>query len=170
MARTSTQPRRSTAYHEAGHGVACIVQGHSVATLTIIPGKRSLGHYVRPSVFGYVCDTRRERRKIARELIIVCYAGWAAQKRFDPNANEGGSQLDYDQAFNLSTEFSVFPRGISSIGDDAHDVFLKKLRNESSRLVRKHWRAVEALAEELFERRTLNGDAIETIVEPFMPT
>lgn len=169
MARTSRQRKKSTAYHEAGHGVACVVHGHSVATLTIIPGEGSLGHCLHPPVFHYECDTERERRKVARESIIVCYAGWPAQKKFDPMADELGSRLDNDQAFHLSAEFSVFPQRMSSVGDDVHYAFLDRLRNEAYRLVTKHWSAVEALAEELFERKTLNGDTIEAIVRPFMP-
>jgi len=84
-------------------------------------------------------------------------------------ADELGSRLDNDQAFHLSAEFSVFPQRMSSVGDDVHYAFLDRLRNEAYRLVTKHWSAVEALAEELFERKTLNGDTIEAIVRPFMP-
>ena len=45
---------RRIAYHEAAHTVACLVDGHSVASVTIVPGSSDDG---RPFQGHHVCDT-----------------------------------------------------------------------------------------------------------------
>ena len=168
MTRRSAIEIKATAYHEAGHGVACVVQGHPVKNLTVVPNATSFGHYVRPSVRDYDCQTVSQMRKVARELILVCYAGWPAEQRCNPDADEWRSKRDYDQAFNLSREFEVFPRSCTVVGDEFHQKYLAELKEKARRLVRRHWNAVEALAAELLKRKTLDKDAIERTVQPIL--
>ena len=76
----TTEPREQTAYHEAGHAVATIVQGLTVNKVTIRRRGDYLGVCVEPGVVMYKSYTRRERRQIARAVIIGCYAGIEAER------------------------------------------------------------------------------------------
>lgn len=164
MARRSLLERRATAYHEAGHGVACVVQGLTVNKLSIVPDDGTLGHCLHPSMFGYEVGTNRERRSIARDVILVSYAGWAAEVKFHPAAERFRSRSDDEAAFETSREFGVFPRRLSCVGNEHHWAYLERLRGEARRLIDRRWPAVVALAEVLFKRKTLNGIAVGRIV------
>ena len=164
MARRSSHQIMKIAFHEAGHAIALVVQGQVVNRASIVPEKGSLGRVWHPSVYHYFVGTAREQRAIARELILVSYAGWAAEVRFDPTAEELGNDSDNEAAFDLSRDYGLFPRRIEFVGDDYHHEYLDRLRKESARLIRKHWQAVVRVGEELYKRKRLAGDVVEKMV------
>ena len=158
---------RATAYHEAGHAVAEVVQGLSVSSASIVADADddSLGRCYSPPVLGYEFNSAREQRQVARASIVGCYAGVEAQRLVDPAPADFHGQADDEQAFAVSREYAVLPRSCEFVGDDAHMAYLERLRREARRLVRKHRRAVEAVAEALLQHETLDGVDIEAIVE-----
>lgn len=159
---------RATAYHEAGHAVVTFAQGLTIDTVSIIPAEDYNGICLEPSVLGYRFESWRDRRAIARALIVVCYAGMHAQRLVDPNAADWHGDGDESDAFQLSQNYEVLPRYCSWVGDDAHDRYLDRLRQEAKRLVMKHRTAIAALAEALLQEKEVDRSAAEAIVEPLL--
>lgn len=155
----------STAHHEAGHAVVAVVLGITIKQVSIAPNEESLGNCIHPDVCQFGYRGAYSRRRIARDCIIVSYAGVEAEKIFDSKAEEWCSLEDEGNAFNLSREFSVLPRGCRCVGDEAHLEFLAKLQSEARRLVRKHWPAVEALADALIQKQRVSGEEASRIIE-----
>jgi hypothetical protein len=167
---------RATAYHEAGHAVANVALGLAINKVSIIPGEDHhgldyTGICVSPGVLDYHYPSAgvvREQRAVARAHIVACYAGMAAQRLVDPHRPDEHAAGDEENAMELSRLFGVFPRGCSRVGDEAHLRYLDKLRAEARRLVRKHWRAVAELAEELLQCEVLSGPEAEKIIRPLL--
>ena len=155
----------STAHHEAGHAVAAIVQGLTITYVTIKSDEDFLGACLHPSVLGYEFSGTREKKRIARECILTAYAGFQAEKIFNPQAEEWRAQNDEGNALFLSREFLVLPRQCSHIGDEAHLEFLAKLQLEAHKLVRRHWSSVSAVARVLLETKILTHDQVEEIID-----
>ena len=156
---------RTIAYHEAGHAVACIVLGHPIKKLTIVETGESLGSCLSPSpIFLNYGDTKRDRRRAARECIVTIYAGPEAQRLLKTAAALCGCDGDEESAFEVSRDFGVLPRGCSFVGDDRHWALLERIRLEARQLVRSHWPTIEALAAALLVEGTLAGERIAEIV------
>jgi hypothetical protein len=102
-------------------------------------------------------------RKVARRLIIVCYAGLEAQRWYNPEVSDEYSQIDSDDAFELSREYSVLPRHGNAINDEDHHRYLRSLRGEAQRLVKRKWSIIEAVAAELLNRQTLYESDVKSI-------
>ena len=154
----------STAYHEAGHAVAAIVQDLVIVSVTIEPDEDSLGSCIGPGVFGYEYAGDRERKRIARDCILVSYAGLQAEKHFNPEAEEWRSDNDEENAFNMSREFSVLPRGCNYVGDELHCKYLTRLQRKAHRLIIRHWQSVDAVAKAILKDKTLFHDQIKKII------
>jgi hypothetical protein len=158
------------AYHEAGHAVALVVVRQPGYELTIIPNKREKyqGQCLHLSVVAVPVNNRREQQKVARDQIVVAYAGWEAHVKFDPSADEGGCKVDRANAFELSRQWELFPRNIGHLGSETHRAYLERFRAEARRLINRHWPAVVALAEELYKRKHLDWDVVVKIVRPML--
>lgn len=167
-----TESRKSVAYHEAGHAVLDIFFGFPVQIATIIAtddfGGRVVGPSVRELNFDHVRFPRRERRMAARQTILSLYAGRAAQLLATPHADPEDWAGDDQKAMLLSEEFGVFPRYMSSVGDEFHFRYMERLRRESGKLVRRLQAPIRAVAESLFEKKTMTGGEIEAITAPFL--
>jgi len=159
-----TEKLRSTAYHEAGHAVAAVLQDLTIEYSTINPKKDSRGSTLSPNVLGYESSGKREQKSIARSCIIDSFAGFQAEKIYNPDADEGLSQDDENNAFWLSRTYCVFPRYMSHVGDDFHQDYLEKLRREANKLMRRHWGSVQAVADALLKYKTLNYNQVKAIV------
>lgn len=132
------QTRASAAYHEAGHAVIATRYGHSTGSLTIEPDdERGInGSAMTESEWA---DGSKDR-----EQIVVLYAGYAAQKKFDPTADPGGSSLDNERASELLRNNPEFTEG--------------ELRDEARQLVDNNWEQIAAVATALLEFTTLDED------------
>ena len=157
--------RRATAYHEAGHAVIAVAQGLAINKVSVIPGQDYYGVCVHPSVYGYSFSTKRERRSIARGIIVSIYAGMHGQRLVDPDPQAVHGGDDDNHAFELSREFEVFPRRCNLVGDDRHYAYLDRLSGEARRLVKKHRSVIEKLAELLLVRKELGGTEAEEFIQ-----
>ena len=143
------QEQKRTAHHEAGHAVIRLANGLDFHTLTIIPDTDSIGRVRWSTVMDYDVETKRERRAIARSFIIALYAGFEAERQYDPAADATLSANDDDAAFEISQTCGVLPRTASYVGDDVHIRYLNRLRAEARKLVRIEWPKIVYLAEAL---------------------
>ncbi len=157
-----------TAHHEAGHVVAHWVLGLATKSVSIVACDDYNGLAVSPGVYGYEATGRREQKTIARLNIIASYAGMEAELLFDPAADRTCGAGDVENAFELSRTYGVHPPG-GWIGDDRHLNYLDRLRIQSRRLMKRHWRAVESLAGELLKRKKLSGAKLADLQAKLLP-
>jgi hypothetical protein len=142
--------RRGTAYHEAGHKAVFEHFGLPVTSTTIEPDDDYLGAVEHPTPYGLdMPPNRRERRTVARQMMLAAYAGLEAERLVNPTADPDQSAQDDENAFWLSREFCVFPKGCSYVGDDAHLAYLESLRREARRLVARLYPEIDYIATHL---------------------
>lgn len=165
----SPNEKIATAYHEAGHAVVALAHGLTGFEVTIVPGEDSLGHYLHPGVLGYEIHGNRERRSLARDCILVSYAGMHAQRLVDPDADGSHGVGDESNAFDLSRDFEVLPRSLSRVGDEQHWRYLDRLKKEAGRVVQQNRAPIKALAEALLEKKTLSGEEIRERLSKWFP-
>ncbi len=159
-----TEQLRSTANHEAGHAVAAVIQDLRIEYSTIKPTKDSRGSTLSPGVFGYEPSGKRAQKRTARANILKSFAGFQAERIFNPDADKRLSQDDENNVFWLSRTYCVFPRYMNHVGDDYHQDYLEKLRREANKLLRRHWESVQAVADALLEHKKLSYDQVQAIV------
>ncbi len=163
----STEDLIQVAYHEAGHAAVALSKGLPFEQITIVADseRESLGNFVSSCVLAYEADTRKERRAIARNIILLCYAGFQAERLAFPLADEEQSKGDYEGAFDLSREFGVLPRSCLFIGDDNHLNYLNKLKLESLRLVQQRWYIIEKIVPALISKKILEYNAVLELIK-----
>jgi hypothetical protein len=138
-----------------------------VTRISIVPGADgSLGHVALPPML-WLCSglSAKERRTLARDVILQTCGGMPAQRLVDPAPLDWQGSHDDESAFELSREYGVFPRGCEFIGDDAHLAHLAKLRRESARLVRRLEPTIREFARVLLDHRELNGATATAAIE-----
>ena len=156
---------KSTAYHEAGHAVAAISKEIPVTEVSIVEKEDCWGDCLHAGVMGFHCRDKRQQKQIARDCIIVSYAGLQAEMLFNPDADKSQSEEDDSNAFFQSRQWCVLPKSCRCVGDDAHWNYLHRLQREAHRLVKHQWPVIVAVAEALLHHKTLTGDEVSTIYQ-----
>jgi len=115
--------RKGTAYHEAGHVVAAYRFHHGIDSVTIRPDKE------KGRLGAAVTEDAWSPDGTAEEMIVVLYAGRAAQLRFDPKA--AGVDCDPRQ-FRIAVEKALYKEGMlvgqwQTMPVPAQDLFQSKL-------------------------------------------
>ena len=148
-----------TAYHEAGHVVAALMQGVAVRSVTIVPDKQKAYHGLtrhEDLTRGVDLETDNSSRTRSRieKMIVVRFAGAAAQRRYDRRSWRGfHSSSDYKIAARLAATVCSSPA--------ASKAFLKWLAVTADDLIGAHWPYVEKVAKALLEEKTLSRARIE---------
>jgi len=127
--------KRQIAHHEAGHAVIAYRFKHGLGSLTIRPNENA-------STLGS-CSSEGEWQDGSRdrEQIIVLYAGFAAERAYNPKADKQGAAGDELKAANL-----LQPGSEST------------LRARAEQLVQENWIQISAVADALLEHETLDED------------
>lgn len=157
--------REETAHHEAGHSVIKLMLGLHIERVTIVQRGQTYGMAVGPSPLHYNHMNRRELKRVVRDEIIGCYAGFEAERHYSPSAEAFYSQEDNDTAFELSRQYEVLPNGCDYVGSNMHRNYLESLRSIALRLVRRHWPIIESVATHLLAKGTLSEDEIRSLVK-----
>jgi hypothetical protein len=158
MGRQSTadEKLRAVAHHEAGHFVAAYFMqpgGSDYASVTIQPSGDAAGlHSCEPPPL--------DNEEQIERAIVQLYAGYAAQVRFDPSAEESAKRTaSSDDA--QAEEWLDLLRLTKPAKRARH---VERLRRNAAGLVSDHWHAVVALANDLLERTTVRGEEAACIV------
>jgi ATP-dependent Zn protease len=168
MRAKKRQRRRlvETAYHEAGHAVACMTLKRPFKRVTIVPEGDSLGHILKrncpKSIRPDIVVNCRSFRWIERE-IICALAGLAAEHRFAGRHNWRGAGSDFshavDLAGNLYFEPAVSSRYLAFMVEQA------KCLVAASRV----WIEIQAIAAALMERETLSAREAKQVIRDETP-
>ncbi|MBK8994617.1 MAG: hypothetical protein IPM35_02550 [Myxococcales bacterium] len=131
-----------TAFHEAGHAVADCRLGFVCGIVSIEPRPGTRGHAVHLSEDGSDDD-----------LIIALLAGYAAAVRAggDPVQEKEGAWSDFERA--------------SEILERTGRTDLAPHLARAETFVRDNWSAIERVAAELIEWRTIEGQELEVVLE-----
>jgi ATP-dependent Zn protease len=153
---------QATAHHEAGHAVAAWRKGLRFKHVTIEPNAEagSLGHLLHSSAKWFNPEIDQSDRAIlhAERHIITAFAGQIAEAKFLGRRVRYGMKRDNEGAVDL---------GIRMCGSsEVREAYLRYCFLASRNLVDANWKAIEAVAEALLERRTLSQ---EDVIEVIMP-
>jgi hypothetical protein len=164
-----------TAYHEAGHAVACLAQGLLLKSVSVARGPDSRGRVLSLGLYDYRVDLpagryRREMDRIARRLLLMKLAGPAAEVAFDDDWwNIPGMLLETDVCLwpkDFLDTFRLTPdcRGTDAdLGEDARRRYLWWWWHRARRFVDRHWGEIEALARALCGRKVLDEKAARAV-------
>ena len=162
---------RAAAFHEAGHAAVLWHFGLPTTLVNIVPGTYARGQHTHPPpLMLESASTVRERRQVARQMILSTYAGMSAQRLVEPSSSSWHEEDDDQGAFELSMEYGVLPRGCGFVGDEEHTRYLNGLRREAARLVKRLSREIEALAEELMRKKKMTGAQVAAFFERMTAT
>ncbi|HEU5318735.1 MAG TPA: hypothetical protein VFX49_21660 [Chloroflexota bacterium] len=143
------------AYHEAGHAVIHRQQGGIVRRLSIERADPRRGAQIGPRKDA-------ERGAALGNQIAVLVAGDVAGTLHGTaeNVTTAGSRVDYDQAFRAAAEAGFDPDEARAIVDAKWERVRDRLREPAA------WQQVQALAQELLRRKTLDEAQIGAILTP----
>lgn len=173
--------RRVLAYHEAGHAIAqyYVMPDQKIVRATINPLSSGIKGYMQPidtveihiePVQRYVYD------------IIVAFAGRAAEKILTGEIfnSVGGDyrNVQYNMYLLAATGYfgakiamryaggNLTAEGLGGMAsDETLEKFWVRLEDATDKLLRRHWREVTALAEELLIHKTLSGKEVVAVIE-----
>ena len=158
-----TKALESTAYHEAGHAVAAYRHGMKVKRLTIVPSGDALGSHQSHAYFTginleYDGGAREQRR--AENFALVCFAGPAAQRRFNPKGYRS-----YHGADDIHQALGML--GYLAGDDEILAAYWKLVDLQARAFIESavNWRTVEHLATVLLDQRTMTGTEVRAAIQ-----
>jgi hypothetical protein len=149
------------AYHEAGHAVVARRLGVAVRRVSrgLTGGPLFGGEWFE----GYTCvpDCAAKNSSYLQQCLWIALAGPAAQERHDPTGyprdGVACARIDYALARESYGKLNQKP--------DCKDEDLVSAESEAKALVIEHWSAIEAVAQKLIERSSLNGQELDAFLE-----
>jgi len=167
------QERTITAWHESGHALAATLLNpeNRVAKVTIIPTTNGAG--------GFCVNILPERmywtKKELEQQIMVNLAGRCAEElRFGAEGITTGASNDIEKATQTAMQYvAKFGMGEGivdrvALKDDQNinkecAKLTERLYNEAKNLLKDHYPKLEAMAQRLLEKESLDGDEVREI-------
>lgn len=135
---------KATAYHEAGHALAAYRFNHDIGPVSIVPENDVAG----------ICRSEGEWADGSKDIeqIIVLYAGYASESKYNENANKLRSSSDDEKAAYLLEWTNETETN---------------LRAKAKKIIDDNWIIIEAIAERLFMDKTLEADEWSIMIDAF---
>ena len=136
----------ATAYHEAGHAVMALVFDRPVQKVSILPDQRRLGH----------CEMRKGVSRASQDRleadILILLAGVVAEAIYSGSHNWTGAALDLQSVRRLAVMRS---------GQGQAEKLTRRLMAKTEYLLQqtRNWNAVDQIAAELLEKKSITGRA-----------
>jgi hypothetical protein len=152
--------RWATAFHEAGHAVACSRCGIKVRTATIVPargyhGKVEHAKVLRRMNLDVDISARGDRR--IKDLVVILLAGMEAQRRYNPRSvRSHHDSRDRESAVALALK--------ANGSADSATAYLRWLSIVTRDIVESSWPQIERVAKELFARGALDAEQISIAI------
>ena len=152
----STEAARLTAFHEAGHAVMAQISGRLLTEVEIVGDGEHAGS-VQSRAFP--SNPEAEAEDVERHLKIIL-AGTVAEAMVSGRQGWDETSGDLDAAVRLGMR----------LVDDCEDVLplLEGIGADVEQDLRRHWPAVEMLARELLDRKTLTGSEVRKLLTPLL--
>lgn len=162
MGKRATQALTATAYHEAGHAVACYILHRGFRYVTIRPDRECLGRVMQtplPDSFWIAdlgIDTRA--RRIAEREIIIDFAGEAAGAIWRGRHNWRSSRADFQSVTELTGRVCNTP--------DEEEAFARWLAIRARDMIAcpMNWEQVKAVAKALLDKQHLSSRQVRQII------
>jgi ATP-dependent Zn protease len=180
MTREDGMSVSKEAMHEAGHAVVARVLGFTVTGIDIIPrevpntgGELGIaGVEIDMPTVSFIAGKGEDS---VREVLAVLYAGSASERIVDPDSRieENCDVSDGNRALEYAVT-AIFPfvlkngNYVMEVNPDRLKSFLSELEAFATDLVKKHQKAIGALAKLLQVKKELNGDEIEACIASFI--
>ena len=164
MSTTTREGQRLTAFHEAGHAVMAELCGQHI-TKVEIEGDSEHSGSVQSLRFepdpAEALSAEEQAASVEARLKCVL-AGTVAENMVSGVDRWDESSEDLDLAVRLAMR----------LVDDCEDVLplLEDVREELRRELEENWGAVEALADELLARTSLDGAEVRKLLTPLLST
>lgn len=146
--------RITVAHHEAGHAVIAFMLNMRFKYVTIKEDikENSLGHLMPYKVkyfnkLHYTDPTPSEREKIERSLIMCC-AGYFAEKQYTGKEDRSGAMGDWEMATKITMAFKKSTKQT--------EAYLNYISIAAEELVSMHWNFITQFAGELLKKETLS--------------
>ncbi len=174
------EQRRVLAYHEASHAIAqyYVMPDQKIVRATIVQSSSGAKGYVMP------IDTIDQHIEPVQRYvydIIVSLAGRSGEKIYSGQIynSVGGDYRNVQRKLwllamtgyfgpKMAMRYGIFG-GESQMSamatDETLEQFWIKMEDATERLLRRHWREVTALAEELLIKKTLSGKEVVAVIE-----
>ncbi len=158
-----TKRLETVAHHEAGHAVAAAQHRVRLHSLSIVPDVNSAGKFVHHSYFGGIHpewdDSPRVQRRI-ENMALVCCAGPAAQRRFNPK------DIRHDHAVDDRHQAIGYLSLLES-DNEILSVYINLIELRARQYVAGQfvWHHIKMLAQALLDRQHLTGKEIHAAIE-----
>ena len=159
---SSTGAERLTAFHEAGHAVMAELCGRLLTEVEIVGDREHTGS-VQSLAFppdpADGAQSGEETEDVERRLKIIL-AGIVAEAVLSGREDWDETSEDLDLAVRLAMR----------LVDDCEDVLplLSDIGADVRRDLHAHWPAVERLANELIDRKTMTGSEVRRLLTPLL--
>jgi hypothetical protein len=153
----------TTAHHEAGHAVACVVLGIEIVDCWIDCDGGRVNHRYPVHIIVGGHDVTEDNydanvENAYRQSIVIALAGEAAQLLYDPQSIGA-----YERG--LAMDRAEIQRLLGCIKPPAdRDAILAECKVRANNLVKAHWPQVVKLATVLIERRSISGQEIAVLL------
>ncbi len=157
-----TKELESIAYHEAGHAVAAHAHQVRIKALTIVPADGTLGRlesqpYFKGINIDYDSSPRAQQR--VENMVIVCLAGPAAQRRFYPRGSwRVNAKGDWQQVMDLLSYLVGSEEQLTAYCN------LMEIRARDFVRDPEWWFLIERVAQRLLDRQTLTGAEVRKLM------
>ncbi|MEA3352634.1 MAG: AAA family ATPase [Campylobacterota bacterium] len=175
---------KKTAYHEAGHAVLSfnLLPKIKIEQVTVAPRSESLG-FVSYHNEDYIDATSKD--DIFNDICVLLAGRVAKMEKFGDEGMETGAISDLETAtmqaygaialFGMDEELgyiniSTLTAGLNKqlFSDKVEKRLLEwinKAKIKTEQEVKKHWKAIEAVAQELIKKEMIDGVELKTIIE-----
>ena len=156
MPNAFSDAERLTAFHEAGHAVIAELCGRLLTEVEIVGDREHTGSV---QSLAFPPNREAEAEDIERHLKIIL-AGTVAEAMVAGRQGWDETSEDVDAAVRLGMR----------LVDDCEDVLplLEDIGADVERDLQSHWPAVEMLAAELLDRKTLTGSEVRNLLKPHL--
>ena len=153
-----------TAYHEAGHALACLVYGVAIKEVEISRKAQSAGR-VKPERPVEELLERGSEEEL-RNHVTMLFAGEKAEERFCVESEQFFNYLG--NASDILWIIDILKK-LHPENDEERLRVRFELADRACDLVNERWAGIQAVAQALIERRTLSSEDVRRIAAKTLP-
>ena len=162
-AYAKTKQRERTAYHEAGHAVAALVQNLWFRSVTIKRDEEYLGAIFHPNIFLDTSTVANENAGASREPASSYCMRAGRPKNYSIRTPRNGDRTATRRVHLIFPDNTAWCPAVFPLSGTMHIVPFCADYKRRPALIRAHWQTVKAIASALLKDRTLNDEQANKI-------